>query len=91
MEPATLGQTQVPPPPRSEIEQEMERKQKKAQRKEEYENTKKLAEQILRLAQELKESIDKAGQDTLPLNALRKAGEIESLSKKLKSRLRGGV
>lgn len=82
---------QEPAPPKSQVELEMELKQKKAQRKEEYEKTKKVAEQILKLSQELKELIDKAGQDTLPLAAVRKAEEIESLLRRLKTRLKEGT
>lgn len=77
--------------PKSEMELEMEHKQKRAQRKEDYERNKVMADQILRLAQELKEEIDKAGENTLSLKAIRKSEEIESQIKKLKSRLKGAA
>jgi hypothetical protein len=76
-------------PRRSEEEVEMERKREKAKKKQDYEDTKKLTEQLLKTVQELKESIDKAGEDTLPVNALRKTEEIDSLSKKIKAKLKG--
>jgi hypothetical protein len=67
----------------------MERKREKAKKKQDYEDTKKLTEQLLKTVQELKDSIDKAGEDTLPVNALRKTEEIDSLSKKIKAKLKG--
>lgn len=72
----------------TEQEQEMERKRDIARKKQYYEETKKLTEQLLRTVQDLKNSIDKAGENTLPLDALRKTEEIESLAKKIKSRLK---
>ncbi|MGB7621934.1 MAG: hypothetical protein WBN92_06250 [Terriglobia bacterium] len=67
----------------------MEHKREKARKKQEYEDTKKLSEQLLKTVQELKDSIDKAGENTLPVNAIRKTEEIESLSKKIKAKLKG--
>jgi hypothetical protein len=43
---------------------------------------------LLTLARELKDEVVKAGVDTLSLDALRKAEEIQRLSKDLKNRLR---
>jgi hypothetical protein len=43
---------------------------------------------LLTLARELKEEVQKAGANTLSLSALRKADEIQRLSKDLKERLR---
>lgn len=40
---------------------------------------------LLKLANDLKVEVDKAGKDTLSLNVLRKAGEIEKLAKSIKS------
>lgn len=40
---------------------------------------------LLKLASDLKVEVDKAGKDTLSLNVLRKAGEIEKLAKTIKS------
>ena len=40
---------------------------------------------LLKLASDLKLEVDKAGKDTLSLNVLRKAGEIEKLAKTIKS------
>ena len=40
---------------------------------------------LLRMASDLKTEVDKSGKDTLSLNVLRKAGEIEKLAKTIKS------
>ncbi len=80
-------QPQQPPP--SEQEQEMLRKQQRDYRKEQYEKTKQMAGDLLKMAQALKTSIDKAGENTLPLDAVKKTEEIESLAKKIRSRLKG--
>jgi hypothetical protein len=43
---------------------------------------------LLQLVQELKTEIEKAGNDTLSLAAVRKADEIQKLSKSLKERMK---
>lgn len=43
---------------------------------------------LLALVRELKEEVSKAGMDTLSLTALRKAEEIERLTRSLKERLK---
>lgn len=40
---------------------------------------------LLKLASDLKVEVDKSGKDTLSLDVLRKAGEIEKLAKTIKS------
>lgn len=40
---------------------------------------------LLKLANDLKVEVDKSGKDTLSLNVIRKAGEIEKLAKTIKS------
>jgi hypothetical protein len=85
-----LPQVRNPQEPRpSEQEQEMERKRDIARKKQNYEDTKKLTEQLLKTVQDLKSSIEKAGENTLPLDAVKKTDEIESLAKKIKSKLKG--
>jgi hypothetical protein len=71
-------------------EEEMRRKQERELRKKDYEETKKMSEDLVKAASELKEMVEKAGENTLPVQAVRKAEEIEGLSKKIKSRLKGG-
>lgn len=40
---------------------------------------------LLKMASDLKTEVDKSGKDTLSLNVLRKAGEIEKLAKTIRS------
>lgn len=90
LSPTLPPQVREPQEPRpSEHEQEMERKREIARKKQNYEDTKKLTEQLLKTVQDLKNSIEKAGENTLPLDAVKKTDEIESLAKKIKSKLKG--
>jgi hypothetical protein len=45
---------------------------------------------LLALAQELKAEVDKSNKNTLSLNVVKKAEEIEKLSKSIKERMRDG-
>ena len=69
-----MEQLQKPPPVRSMTAEEQELERDSAR--------------MLTLAKELQDEVDKAGIDTLSLSALRKAEEIQRLSKNLKERLR---
>ncbi len=94
----TLWGLQPPPPPsaqapqreRTQQEIDFEHKQRRELRKEEFEKTKKMAADLAQMAEDLKTSIDKAGENTLPLDAVRKADAIESLAKKIRARLKEG-
>lgn len=77
--------------PRSEQERDMERKRELELKKQEYEKTKKMSQDLFTASQELKDLIEKAGENTLPLQAIKKLEEIESLSRKIKSRLTAGT
>lgn len=44
---------------------------------------------LLSLAKELKEEVDKSNSDTLSVDVVKKAGEIEKLAKSVKDRMRG--
>ena len=77
--------------PRSEQERDMERKRELALKKQEYEKTRKMSQDLFTASQELKDLIEKAGENTLPLQAIKKLEEIESLSRKIKSRLTNGM
>jgi hypothetical protein len=61
-----------PPPPGSPEEQEL----------------RKDSAHLLQLVQELKAEVEKAGNDTLSLAAVRKADEIQKLSKSLKEKMK---
>ncbi|HEX6770847.1 MAG TPA: hypothetical protein VF126_02390 [Acidobacteriaceae bacterium] len=44
---------------------------------------------LLSLAKELKDDVDKSNSDTLSLDVVKKAGEIEKLAKSVKDRMKG--
>lgn len=46
-------------------------------------------EKLLELATELKQEVDKSNADTLSLNVVKKAEEIEKLAKSVKNKMRG--
>ncbi len=77
--------------PPSEQQRDMERKRELALKKQEYEKTKKMSQDLFTASEELKDLIEKAGENTLPLQAIKKLEEIESLSRKIKSRLTAGT
>lgn len=54
-----------------------------------YSRLKKDTDELLRLATELKQSVDAAGQNTLSLDTMKKAEQIEKLAKDVKNRMKG--
>lgn len=94
------AQLQSPPPPPGQrqpvgdvpddVWQQQQRKEmeKKAnlQRQEEI---KKDSEKLLELATELKQSVDKSSENTLSLDVIKKADQIEKLAKAVKEKMKG--
>lgn len=70
------------------IEIRMERERQKALQKERFESLKKDTEKLLKLATELKESVDKATKDTLSLEVIRKTEEVEKLAKQVRQKMK---
>ena len=56
--------------------------------KERYAKLKKDADQLLKLATELKESVDKANQNTLSVDVIRKTEQIEKLAKSVRDKMK---
>ena len=56
--------------------------------KERYAKLKSDTDQLLKLANELKEAVDKANQDTLSLEVIRKTEQIEKLAKSVRDRMK---
>lgn len=78
-----------PREPRDRIEIEQERKMAKARSEERFRELKKDAARILEVATELKQYVDKSGENIMSVEVIRKAEEMEKLSKDLKSRMKG--
>jgi nitric oxide reductase activation protein len=75
--------------PKSPEVREQERQQAKAMNKERHENLKRDADKLLQLATELKLYVDKTNDQTLSLDVVKKAEEIEKLSRSVQKKMRG--
>ncbi len=74
---------------RSPLDQDMEHKMEKARREQRYRDLKRDAEKLLELATELKQYVDKSGENVLSLEVLKKADQMEKLARDLKNRMKG--
>jgi hypothetical protein len=87
-QPAYPGQT-----PASHNEDVWEQQQQKAMQQkaisQRQQDIRKDTEKLLELATELKQAVDKSNKDTLSLDVVRKAEEIEKLAKSVKNKMRG--
>jgi hypothetical protein len=84
--PSAAPQTTQPPDP-WEIQQHKEMVRKfNLQRQQEI---KKDAEKLLELATELKQSVDKSNENTLSLDVIKKADQIEKLAKSVRDKMKG--
>lgn len=82
--PAMPGEHQPPPVP-EEIQKEMAKKaneERQAQLKRDTEN-------LFKLATELKQYVDKTNENTLSINVIKKADEIEKLAHSVKEKMKG--
>jgi hypothetical protein len=86
--PSYEGQT-----PANHAEDVWEEQQRKALAKkaslERQQDIRKDTEKLLELATELKQAVDKSNKDTLSLDVVRKAEEIEKLAKTVKNKMKG--
>lgn len=91
---AQQTEPQLPPPlgpptrPRDEDEIKREREQEKARNKERQQSLQKDTDKLLQLATELKESVDKSNENTLSLDVIKKAEEVEKLAHRVKEKMR---
>ncbi len=72
-----------------EMREKMEKEQAKKLNEERFENLKRDTDKLLKLSTELKEYVDKANKDTLSLDVIKKAEEIEKLAKSVKEKMKG--
>lgn len=86
--PSRLGADQQPIPPDPWVVQQHKEMEKAAnvQRQQEI---KKETEKLLELATELKQSVDKSSENTLSLDVIKKAEQIEKLAKDVKEKMKG--
>lgn len=71
------------------MEEKIEHDREKALNKQRQTNLQKDTDRLLKLATELKESVDKSNEHTLSLDVIKKADEIEKLAKSVKEKMKG--
>jgi len=67
----------------------MEKEMAKKANKERWEQLKHDTDHLLKLATELKQEVDKANEDTLSMDVVRKADEIEKFAHSVKEKMKG--
>jgi hypothetical protein len=86
---AEQGHTPAAPPP-SPGEIEMQKRVAKQRSQERFVKIKKDTDQLLELATQLKKSVDEANAQTLSLEVIRKAEQIEKLARQVRQKMLGG-
>lgn len=96
---AAFGQQeppQTPPPlprqhpvPEDETRARMEKEMAKRANKDRFEQLQRDTDNLLKLATELKEYVDKANENTLSLDVIKKAEQIEKLAHSVKEKMKG--
>lgn len=92
----TTQRNSTPPPPRimigntdSPFDASVERDQAKARNNERQKQLEADTQKLLALATELKADVEKSNKDTLSLDVVRKADEIEKLAKSVRDKMKG--
>lgn len=65
------------------------KKMEKARSKERYQDLKRDSEKLLELATELKQQVDKSGENVLSMDVVKKCDEIEKLAKSVRGKMKG--
>ena len=77
-----------PPEPNDPMQRQRLEKMEKARNADRQKHLVEDTDKLLALAKELKEEVDKSNVDTLSIDVVKKAGEIEKLAKSVKDRMR---
>ena len=83
---AAQGRAPTPPSP-TPAEIEMQRRMDKQRNQERFAKIKKDTDQLLELATQLKKSVDQASEETLSLEVVRKAEQIEKLARQVRQKM----
>ena len=78
-----------PSNPADPMERQRQQKMEKARNLDRQKQLEKDTDKLLALAKELKEEVGKSNADTLSVDVVKKAAEIEKLAKSVKDRMRG--
>lgn len=73
----------------NEIEQKMEHDREKKLNQERQAELKRDTDKLFQLATQLKQAVAKSNENTLSLEVIKKAGEIEKLAKSVREKMRG--
>ena len=84
---ASQGSPQRRPPTPDEVRRQKELE--KLQAKQRYQDIRRDTDQLVALANQLKQEVDAAGQETLSLSVVKKADQIEKLAKSVKQKMKG--
>ncbi len=71
------------------LPKEIENRMAKERLKSRYTSLKRDSEKLLELATELKQYVDKSGENVMSLEVIRKCDEIEKLSKSVRTKMKG--
>lgn len=74
---------------RDEAERKMREEQQKKLNQQRQAELKRDTDKLLLLATQLKQAVDKSNENTLSLDVIKKAGEIEKLAKSVREKMRG--
>jgi hypothetical protein len=83
--PPAFGQ---PPEPSDPMQRQRLAKMEKARNSDRQKRLVQDTDKLLSLAKDLKEQVDKSNEDTLSVDVVKKAAEIEKLAKSVKDRMR---
>jgi hypothetical protein len=83
-QPPPFGQ----PPEKDETRERMEKEMAKRANKQRQEGIQRDAAQLLKLATELKQYVDKSNEDVLSMDVIKKAEEIEKLAHSVKEKMK---
>ncbi len=78
----------IPPEQRTEPGPETLHKMQQQQLKKRFDNMKRDSQKLLELATELKQYVDKSGENILSIEVLRKAEEMEKLARQVRNNMR---
>ncbi len=81
---------QIPPNPEDESRHRLEQDMAKKANQERQEKLKKDTDKLFALATELKQYVDKSNENTLSLDVVKKAEEIEKLARSVKDKMKAG-
>jgi hypothetical protein len=78
-----------PPNPADPMQRQQQERMEKARNSDRQKQLERDTDKLLELAKELKEEVNKSNKDTLSVDVVKKAAEIEKLAKSVKDRMRG--